>query len=71
MKAIQIEIPWNERKKLLDRSMLWRPAIEEHEQNLGERIKEALVVAIRDSARQMLEEGKITAEVLFATPGKL
>lgn len=65
LKAIRIEIPWNERKKLSDRSMLWRPAIEDHEQNLGERIKEALVVAIRDFATQMLEEGKINADALF------
>jgi len=43
-----------EQKKLReDSSFIWRPAIEDHEQNLGHRLNEILVSAVRDAAAQI------------------
>lgn len=38
-----------------DYSCIWRPAVEDHPQNLGYQLKENLVEAVRDTARQLIE----------------
>jgi hypothetical protein len=58
--AIRIEASSEERKERDDRSKFWRPAIEEHEQNLGDSIRSTLVVAIRDNALRLLEKERVS-----------
>lgn len=41
-----------------DLSFIWRPAIEDHPQNRGHTIKDALVSAVRDAAEQLVRSGK-------------
>ena len=45
-----------------DYSYVWRPAIEEHPQNLGHTIKDALVSGVRDAAEVTVRSRKTTME---------
>ncbi len=45
-----------------DYSYIWRPAIEEHSQNLGHTIKDALVSGVRDAAEVTVRSRKTTME---------
>ena len=45
-----------------DYSYIWRPAIEEHEKNLGRTIKDALVTAVRDAAELVVRSRHGTIE---------
>lgn len=45
-----------------DNSYIWRPAIEDHEQNWNSRLWDVLVVAIRDSAERIIQSGQATIE---------
>lgn len=38
-----------------DLSYIWRPAVEEHDQNIGGDAKNSLVVAVRDASMQLIE----------------
>ncbi len=46
----------------LDHSYIWRPAIEEHSQNLGDTIKDSLVSAVRDAAELLVRSKRATVE---------
>jgi len=50
-----------------DDSYHWRPAIEEHEQNLGHEIKNALVSGVRDAAELVVRFHKATVEEVVNT----
>ncbi|MBX6361670.1 MAG: hypothetical protein IRZ03_16520 [Acidobacterium ailaaui] len=43
-----------------DYSVIWLPAIEDHPQNLGHTIKDALVTAVRDAAELVVRSGRVT-----------
>lgn len=45
-----------------DYSYIWRPAIEDHAQNLGHTIKDALVSGVRDAAELVVRSGQATIE---------
>ncbi len=45
-----------------DYSYIWRTAIEDHPQNLGHTIKDALVSAVRDAAELVVRSGRATVE---------
>lgn len=50
-----------------DCSYIWRPAIEEHSQNLGHTIKDALVSAVRDAAELVVRYGHATVKEVIDT----
>ncbi len=54
--AVRLSLAEEERTPPRDHSHIWRPAIEDHDQNLGHSIKDALVVAVRDSAEQLADD---------------
>jgi hypothetical protein len=58
-----------------DNSYIWRPAIEDHSQNLGHTIEDALVTGVRDAAELVVRSGLATIEetvnVLESKPWKV
>lgn len=50
----------NESRK--DSSVYWRPAIEEHDQNRGHTVQNALVSGVRDTAQRVVQSGKASVE---------
>lgn len=50
-----------------DFSYIWRPAIEEHEQNLGLNFKDVLVSAVRDAAETLAENNAAVIPELIKT----
>lgn len=57
-----IEIETNREFAPNDDSWGWRSAIEDHEQNIDSSPRNALVVAIRDSAERIIQSGQATLE---------
>ena len=57
--AVSISYPKEDENAQDDHSYIWRPAIEDHEQNLPHGLRDALVTAVRDNAELLLRE-KIT-----------
>ena len=49
-----------------DYSYVWRPAVEEHSQNLSLRLKDALFAAVRDAAEQLARESPGVVPTLVA-----
>lgn len=45
-----------------DYSYVWRPAVEDHPQNKGHTVEDALVSAVRDAAELVVQEGLATVE---------
>jgi hypothetical protein len=43
-----------------DYSYIWRPAVEDHPQNLGDTIKDVLVAGVRDAVEEVIRTGKAT-----------
>lgn len=55
-----------------DQSYIWRPAIEDHSQNLRDGLKGLLVSAVRDAAEDLMEtEGKAVLEIIERRPFKI
>lgn len=50
-----------------DYSYTWRPAIEDHSQNLGDTIKDALVSAVSDAAELLVRSRRMTVEEVVNT----
>jgi hypothetical protein len=49
-----------------DYSFIWRPAIEEHAQNLGHTLKDALVSGVRDTAILVIRSDKASVEQVLS-----
>jgi len=47
-----------------DYSYIWRPAIEEHPQNIGHSLKDSLVTSIRDAAESIIQTESVNIKVL-------
>jgi hypothetical protein len=62
VKAIQLSRRRNDDKGPEDLSYNWRPAIEDHAQNLGHTLKDALVEGVRDAAEKMLCSGSASIQ---------
>jgi hypothetical protein len=45
-----------------DYSYIWRPAVEDHPQNLGHTLKDALVVSVRDAVEEVIRSDKVTVK---------
>jgi hypothetical protein len=50
-----------------DLSYVWRPAIEDHTQNLGHTLKDALVEGVRDAAEVALRSGSMSIQQVVET----
>lgn len=61
-KIIRLSRPREDGDGLEDGSCAWRPAIEEHPQNLGHTIEDALVSGVRDAAEFIVRSRKATME---------
>ena len=61
-KAIHLSRRRDDMEAPRDYSYVWRPAIEDHPQNLGHTIKDTLVTAIRDAAELVVRSGRVTVE---------
>ena len=66
-KAIRLSRRRDDDKGPEDYSYIWRPAIEDHPQNLNHTIKDALVSALRDAAEYVVRSGKVTLEDIVKT----
>jgi hypothetical protein len=66
-KAISLSQLRSEATPPEDYSFVWRPAIEEHGQNLNLSLKEALVVAVRDAVEQLARENLNLVPTLVGT----
>jgi len=53
-----------------DFSYTWRPAIEDHPQNLGHTVKDALVSAVRDASELLVKSGQASIEEVAETLGR-
>ncbi|MDA2933697.1 hypothetical protein MYX82_05085 [Acidobacteria bacterium AH-259-D05] len=73
--AISISYPKQDNDAPDDYSYIWRPAIEDHEQNLPHGLRDALVSALRDSAELSVRERLATAwevvQLLKSRPWKI
>lgn len=55
-----------------DHSYVWRPAIEDHNQNHPYGLKDLLVLAVRDAAEALIEtKGKVILEIIEEKPFKI
>ncbi|MBC7185948.1 MAG: hypothetical protein H5U38_02830 [Calditrichaeota bacterium] len=63
-KAIQLSRCCEEDEGPEDYSYIWRPAIEDHSQNLGHTVADALISALRDAAEAVVGCGHATAETV-------
>lgn len=61
-KAIQSSVRQGKGQKGEDLSSIWRPAIEDHPQNIDGDIKNVLVTGIRDAAEIAVRSGKVPLE---------
>ncbi|MER3415085.1 MAG: hypothetical protein C4297_02600 [Gemmataceae bacterium] len=61
-KAIALSQIRGVNESAVDYSYIWRPAIEDHAQNLGHTVKHALVVGVRDVAELLVRSGKVSIE---------
>lgn len=61
-KAIWLFWRCNDDQSPEDYSSSWRPAVEDHPQNLRHTIKDALVTAVRDAAELLVRSGRATVE---------
>ena len=68
--AIKMSLSKVEETKPEDFSYIWRPAIEDHEQNLGESIKDDLVTALRDTLQILLEANPLEKRTVLASLSK-
>ncbi len=50
-----------------DASYLWRPAVEDHPQNFGDTIRDALVDAVRDAAEMLVRSDKASVQETVQT----
>ena len=66
-KAIRLSRRRDDAKGPEDYSYIWRPAIEDHPQNLNHTIKDALVSALRDAAEHVVRSCKVTLEDIVKT----
>ncbi len=67
--AIRFSRRHNEVEGQEDYSYIWRPAIEDHNQNQPYGLKDLLVTAVRDAAEAMIEtEGKVILEIIERRP---
>lgn len=65
--AIRLSLPRDQGEGPEDLSCGWRPAIEDHQQNLGHTLKDALVSGVRDAAEELVRSNRATvAEVVQA-----
>jgi len=70
-KAIQLSLHHEDDQGPEDYSFIWRPAIEDHSQNRGDTIRDALVSAVRDAAELVVRSNKATVEqVVNALEGR-
>lgn len=53
--AVAIKQGYEEGRDRVDFSYIWRPAIEDHEQNLGNTVLDALIVSLRDSIERLFK----------------
>ncbi|HDD52504.1 MAG TPA: hypothetical protein ENF32_00330 [Thermosulfidibacter takaii] len=66
-KAVRLSLNRKEGEGPEDYSYIWRPAIEDHAQNLGHTVKDALVAAVRDTAVILVQSGKASVEQVIET----
>lgn len=70
-KAIQLSLHHEDDQGPEDYSFIWRPAIEDHSQNRGDTIRDALVSAVRDAAELVVRSNKaIVEQVVNALEGR-
>jgi len=66
-KAIRLSRRKKEDDDSEDFSCIWRPAIEDHPQNLGHTVKDALVSAVRDATELLVKSGQASVEEVIET----
>lgn len=70
-KAIRLSRRGGDDEGPKDYSYIWRPAVEDHPQNCGHTVKDALVSGVRDAAELVFRSGRATLEeVVNALEGK-
>ncbi|HFC08359.1 MAG TPA: hypothetical protein ENJ54_00665 [Chloroflexi bacterium] len=65
-KAIRLSLRREEVQEGTDFSTTWRPAIEDHPQNMGEDARKALVSGLRDAAEMAVRQDKAPLEEMVA-----
>lgn len=61
-KALDFSLRQTVHENREDYSYIWRPAIEDHAQNLGHTVKDALVSGVRDTAQRIVRSGSVPGE---------
>ena len=55
-----------------DTSFVWRPAVEEHEQNRADELRGMLVAAVRDAAESLIEaKGRVILDIIEKRPYRI